>query len=346
MRPYKLVLFSILAFATLGCAQDSATTFTVENIWDCNYSAFPSICEFKGQYYVSFREGESHIFDRNGIAAGQTRILRSCDGKEWEPVALLTKESYDLRDPKLSVTPDGKLMVTMGGSRYVDKVLEACVPHVSFSEDGKTFTEPEPVIYPDATDSEWFWRVTWNEGTGYAVTYHKLDNEKFALVKTKDGKNYETVHKFDNIGGFPNETTVRFLPDGRMALLIRREKEDAMAYWATSTAPYTEWTIKALNFRIGGPDFIVTGDNEVIAGGRSYVQGERLTYIWEGDFDGNFNSRFILPSGGDNSYPGFLTVGDELWTVYYSSHQLKDEEGKARAGIYLAKIPIDYFSKF
>ena len=51
----------------------------------------------------------------------------------------------------------------------------------------------------------------------------------------------------------------------------------------------------------------------------------------------------ILPSGGDNSDPGVLQVGDELWIVYYSSHELRWEDGRARAGIYLARVPLSHF---
>ena len=85
----------------------------VERIWDRGYSAFPSIVRYKGAMYVSFREGVSHIFDENGIAAGRTRILRSRNGRRWKSVALLSKEGYDLRDPKLSVTPDGNYLNTV-----------------------------------------------------------------------------------------------------------------------------------------------------------------------------------------------------------------------------------------
>ena len=51
----------------------------------------------------------------------------------------------------------------------------------------------------------------------------------------------------------------------------------------------------------------------------------------------------ILPSGGDNSDPGVLQVGDELWIVYYSSHELTREDGRPRAGIYLARVPLSHF---
>jgi len=103
----------------------------VVRIWDRDYSAFPSIVRYGDALYVSFREGVSHIFDENGIAAGKTRILRSTDGEHWESVALLEKEGYDLRDPKLSVTADGRLMVIQGGSVYIDKKLERRIPQVS-----------------------------------------------------------------------------------------------------------------------------------------------------------------------------------------------------------------------
>jgi len=343
----RISIFALGVFLLSACcaAPENTVTFSVDRIWDRNYCAFPSIEKFKGNYFVTFREGESHVFDKNGIAAGKTRILCSADGKKWESVALLSKEGFDLRDPKLSVMPDGRLMVIMGALEYDGKKLLGCVPEVSFSEDGKNFSEPQRVVFPEGGDFEWFWRLTWHEGTGYVVTYREKSENKCVLLKTVDGINYSTVTILD-INGAPNETTLRFLPDGRMALLARREFDDQEGFWGVSSAPFTEWTFRPIGFRIGGPDFILTGENELVAGGRSYTHKEKKMYLWKGDFDGNFRSAFVLPSRGDCSYPGFLQVGDELWVVYYSSHELKNEEGGPRAGIYLAKLPLEYFDVF
>ena len=41
----------------------------------------------------------------------------------------------------------------------------------------------------------------------------------------------------------------------------------------------------------------------------------------------------ILPSGGDNSYPGLVWHDDLLWISYYSSHE-------TNTSIYLAKVRI------
>jgi hypothetical protein len=57
---------------------------------------------------------------------------------------LLSEEGIDLRDPKLSVTPDERLMISMGGSVYEGKDLVDRQPRSAFSEDGETWTDPIP----------------------------------------------------------------------------------------------------------------------------------------------------------------------------------------------------------
>ncbi|UKI18107.1 MAG: hypothetical protein L6V80_00420 [Bacteroidales bacterium] len=151
----------------------------------------------KGQYYCSFREGETHIFDSQGNAEGKIRILTSRDGKRWKPLPLIGKQGYDLRDPKLSITPDGRLMVIVGGSIYRNRQIVGRIPQVLFSEDGRTFTPPEPIELDSAASSgtDWLWRVTWNGDTGYGVNYAmRPDGDAdIHLVSTKDGIHYDLV---------------------------------------------------------------------------------------------------------------------------------------------------------
>jgi hypothetical protein len=78
----------------------------------------------------------------------------------------------------------------------------------------------------------------------------------------------------------------------------------------------------------------------LVAGGRSYPAGSAArTALFTGKNSGNFVETITLPSGGDNSYPGFLISGNELWVRYYSTHETKN------ASIYLAKIPLEYFKR-
>jgi len=331
---------------------------SVSRIWDNEYSAFPSIVEFKGKYYVSFREGKSHVFDENGIAAGATRIIFSEDGEHWKSAALLKKDGFDLRDPKLSVTPDGRLMVIMGGSIYEDKVLKGQIPHVSFSADGENFTDPVPVVFDgNITDNEeWIWRVTWKGSVGYGVTYGK----HFALLKTLDGLHYEYVTELSpDTEGVPGESTIRFTKDGRMLMMVRCEKTDNTGRWGVSEYPYTEWKWTPMSFHLGGPDFIVLEDGSLVAGSRyTFPSKTNKTMILRGNTDGQFEEMLLVPSAGDTSYPGFIEVGDEIWMVYYSCHESIDgtlsgtmyqyEAGKSkrhRAAIYLARCPKSWFVK-
>lgn len=65
----------VYAFLSLFCvsyAQVNDLKYSVKKIWDNDsHTAFTSIIKYKGKYYCSFREGASHIFDKNGNAEGK-----------------------------------------------------------------------------------------------------------------------------------------------------------------------------------------------------------------------------------------------------------------------------------
>lgn len=336
-RPTQLILPLLLALFTCAQAQLPKGT-TVTKIWDkAAYNAFTDLILFKGQFYCSFREGEHHVFG----ADGTVRILRSNNGTQWESVADLAVPGIDLRDPKLSITSDGRLMVIIGGSIYDGKTLKGRKPHVSFSTDGRSFSTPQQVT----TDADiiswgsWIWRVTWHNGIGYAIDYQIGPEErkgpnKIVLVKTTNGTHFSKVSELD-IDGFPNESTVRFDKEGVMHVMVRRELDDQMGVMATSSFPFTEWTYEKMNYRLGGPNFLFDKKGNIIATTRVYTPEVYTGLLANNGTGGQFNELLRLPSGGDNSYAGMLFKGKYLWISYYSSH-----EGKS--AIYLAKVPVKF----
>ena len=339
----RILLICFMALSTTFWSKAQQISYSAEKIWDNGmHNAFTSIEKFKGEDYITFREGETHIFDSKGNAEGKIRILHSKDGQKWEALPAIGKEGYDLRDPKFSITPDGRLMVIIGGSIYRNKELVGSQPHVMCSSDGRTFTEPQPVnVDPKyRTERDWLWRVTWHGGVGYSVSYGRNEQGQtpLYLYSTTDGINYKHITSF-NIDNFPNEATIRFLNDGRMAIMVRREQGDRACMWGVSAAPYTEWEWKKMGTFLGGPDFIVLDDEHIVAGGRTLLGYDAKTSLFVGTKDGKFEQTVILPSGGDTSYPGFVVVGDELWVSYYSMHDSKN------ASIHLAKIPLSVFGK-
>ena len=312
--------------------------YSVTKIWDsAPHSAFTDLIKFKGRFYCAFREGTGHIPEKDGSGDGEIRILVSDDGVVWKSSALLTKKGFDLRDAKLSVTPNGRLMVVMGGSIYDKADLKGRITQVSFSDrKGENFSDPQPISVDASirSDVDWLWRVTWYKKTGYGVIYqYEKDRDKewmAYLVKTTDGIHYQSVTKLD-VTGKPNEATVDFTKSGEMRILIRREGEDRNGWLGYSSAPYTNWKWTDLGIRLGGPNLIIFPNGKTIIGSRSFRENKSHTSLFGLDETGKAVELLELPSGNDTSYPGFVVQGDELWVSYYSGHE-------GRTSIYLAKL--------
>ena len=214
----------------------------------------------------------------------------SSDATRWESIALVREEGIDLRDPKLTVTPDDRLMIVAGGSVYDGMTLVGRQPRVAFSKDGREWTPPRRVL----SEGEWLWRVTWHEGRCYGVTYNASmrgtdearaaaasgtappgpADWKLKLVASHDGLEYDVITHLD-VPGHPNETTLRFLRGGEMIALVRREGGNRFGWIGSSRAPYTDWSWKETTHRLGGPNFIVLPDGTLWAAGRSYPGGAK-----------------------------------------------------------------------
>ena len=343
-----------LSVACLGClmlfaasaaaAADKPEILSVEKIWDQGqHNAFTDLIRWRGKWYCSFREADAHVG-----GDGKLRVLESVDGQKWEPVGLVEETGIDLRDPKLSITPDNRLMIVAGGSVYQGgKKLLGRQPRVTFSADGRAWTAPQRVL----TEDEWLWRVTWHDGQAYGMSYNAAArssteakaaaaNQPFApgpaewklkLVTSTDGLKWDLVTHLD-VPGHPNESTVRFMPDGEMIAMVRREGGSKNGWIGTSKPPYQQWKWHEAGHRWGGPNFIVLPDGSMWAGSRSHQEKGALTALARFGRE-IYEPVLTLPSGGDTSYPGLVWHEGILWMSYYASH-----EGKT--AIYLAKIKL------
>lgn len=326
---------AVLVFVAGAAAADvtiEAEVVEVEKIWDdAAHNAFTDLVYFGDQFYCAFREGRGHV-----SADGRIRVLRSPDADTWSAAALISFQGYDFRDAHLSITPDDRLMLIGGAApRKKDNERAPTGSFVSFSDDGDTWTDPVIVSEP----GRWLWRVTWHEGTAYGVSYTAGGNgdRYLSLLESTDGVQYEPLVErlFDK--GYPNETTLRFAPDGTCYALVRRDSFNnapTSTMLGVSEPNYTEWTWHDLGSEFnafGGPDLIRLPCGLWIAGGRMH-QGGAHTALTVLDVENKTMHRLLdLPSGGDTSYPGLLWRDETLYVSYYSSHQ-------DRTSIYLAKI--------
>ena len=305
-------------------------------VWDkAPHNAFTDLIRFKGKWFLALREASSHM--TLPAPSGDIRILSSEDGENWKSAALIKygTDLDDLRDPKLSVTPQGRLLMVCALDNYFPK--KKCDSYQSFaytSDDGIAWEGPHKI----GESNLWMWRVVWSpEGTAYGLAYDcKPKNRKWTtrLYRSKDGLRYDTFLPRFTPQDRVNEASMIFREDGSAVALVRRDGEGPDgAIVGIAKGDYSDWTFKELKQRIGGPHIIEVPGGHIFAAGRLYDGGARTSVGLLNPEAGVFTELLKLPSGGDNSYPGMVFHNGLLWVSYYSSH-----EGKAK--IYLAKIKV------
>lgn len=305
-----------------------------QKVWDYgDHNAFTDLVFAFGKFHLAFRESDSHEKGLNGII----RILTSQDGSAWEMSASMEVEGLDLRDPKLSVMPDGKLMLLCGAVKWDKEGNKVFIDTlVSFCDERHEFSPFVQVL----DRNQWLWQIVWHQGVGYGVSYQtaKEAEKEITLWETEDGLCYKRINVFKHPGK-PNETVTRILPNGTMVLLTRRnEPSSASALLGAAIFPYQDFVFKPIGYFLGGPNFLIFSDNEMWISGRAmYLSPYHFTtktVLIRSASDG-FRRELILPSGGDTGYPGLLYHEGYLWISYYSSH-----EGKA--AIYIAKAMLTH----
>lgn len=326
---YRAFLFvvSLVLFGSPEARGEGPRLIAVSKIWDQGkHNAFTDLARWRDRWYCVFREGDGHVG-----GDGQVRVITSADGNSWTSAALIAEEGIDLRDPKLTITPDDRLMIVAGGSVYRGgKVLLGRQPRVTFSKDGRNWDAPRRVL----DEGDWLWRVTWHEGKAYGVSYRPTPKDRaeaewvIDLCVSDDGLKFERLKRLE-VPNRPGEATLRFQADGAMLALVRRESGDTHAWFGRARPPYQEWEWRDTGMRFGGPNFLVMPDGPLWAAGRSYP-GRAQTVLAELTAKG-LETALTLPSGGDTSYPGLVLHDGLLWMSYYSTH-----EGKSM--IYLARI--------
>ena len=324
IRVNRWMALAIMIAVTTVDAAPKAELISARRIWDrAPHNAFTDLIRHKDVWYCVFREGQGHVSPDGGL-----RVIRSRDGKAWTSAALLTSPTADLRDPKITITPDGRLMLT--GAAAVHPPAD--VKHqtqVWFSRDGRTWSERHPIGEPNS----WLWRVTWHQDRAYGVGYRTDGTRGTRLYASRDGKTFKPhVASFFN-RGYPNESSLVFLPDQTALCLLRRDGSAASAQLGRAEPPYTRWTWKDLGTRIGGPRMIRLADGRLLAAVRLHEPRAHTGLCWVDAEAGTLTEFLALPSGGDTSYPGLVVHDGLLWVSYYSSHE-------AKTSIYLAKVKL------
>ena len=315
-----------LMLAGLPLSSQEARLLDVRKIWDAApHNAFTDLLRHEGKWYCVFREGKTHV-----SPDGRIRVLSSRDGETWQSEARISHEHGDLRDPKITVAPGGRLQLTAAlAMNAPGGKMHRTFTWFSSGKDGTNWGLATPI----GDTNMWLWRVTWNEGTAYSCGYD-TGGEKFVrLYSSRDGKDFNVLVPSLFNEGYPNESSILFQADGTALCLLRRDGTPVTGLLGSAKRPYTEWQWKDLEQKIGGPHMIQLPNQKLVGVVRLYDKKVRTSVVSINAEDGRLKELLALPSGGDCSYAGIVWHDDRLWTSYYSSH-----EGKT--SIYLARVAL------
>ncbi len=299
-------------------------------IWDKSpHCAFTDLVEYKGRVYCCFREANKHVPD-NASEYGCIRIVETTDGNSWKSIGTVSDPDFDLRDPKLTVTPDSRLMLLYGRSTqdYANSIHPWTMAKFISDEEissGKINNENSYEISIDGDQklsNYWLWRIKWIGNTAYGIAYK---NDRYPiLVKSTDGINFSVEAVLDVLG---NEADIEILPDGRMLVVMRAQNGNG--FIGLSYEPFDKWEWIETSNLIHCPAML-TIDNKIYVAGRS-IWGTMLF----GYRDTDIEPLVLLPIGGcDNAYPGIICRDNQIWISYYG-------ESNNNISVYLSKIPLE-----
>ncbi len=340
-----------LLLASSGLAPvEAGPAVRVENVrrayHNGEHNAFTDLVKWRGRIWLAFRScPDGHMV----FPTSSVRILSSEDGREWREEHRFSVPLRDVRDPHFLVFRD-RLFVYTGtwysGEGELPREQYDLNKHLGYgvsTADGKAWEAPRPL---EGTYGHYIWRAAAREGVAYLCARRKAGHAEAsagasrdgqagveaALLESEDGLNWRFRSLVQETMG--NETAFLFEDDGTLLALSRESREGARL--SRSKPPHERWQAQELDRFVGGPLLAHWGGRVLAGGRRNTEEGPRTALYWLED--GGLAPFAELPSGGDNSYPGFVEMeGGRGLVSWYSSHE-KDESGRPITAIYLADL--------
>jgi hypothetical protein len=308
------------------------------------HNAFTDLIRWRDRFWLTFRScPDGHMVH----PTSSILVLSSDDARQWNVEHQFSVRQRDTRDPHF-LDFQGKLFVYTGtwysGDTTLPRDQYDLNKHLGFAvwtEDGRKWNGPQLL---EGTYGHYIWRAASYSGKAYlcgrrnrnhAQVIGDRDQRQSAMLESDDGLVWRFHCFFQENRG--DEVAFVFGEEGDLTAIGRCGSRPAQLL--KSQPPYAQWTRKNLPAYIGGPLLARWGDRWLVGGRRSTPDGPRTALYWL--VDDQLNQCAELPSGGDNSYPGFVALGPTRGIVsWYSSHE-KDAEGAAITAIYMADLEIE-----
>lgn len=311
---------------------------------DGNHNAFTDLCRYQDKYYLTFRNcPDGHML----FTSSRILVLQSDDARTWEQVCEFSVPERDVRDPHFMIFRD-RLFV-LSGTWLVDPVdsrnrsLNDHQGYAAWTDDGAQWQGPTLL---EGTHGYYIWRGGAYGDTAYLIGrcihgFARVEgNEEVRetteawLLKSSDGVHWERAGLIRPQYG--DEIAFQFETDGSI-VAIARGGASSPGQVCRAAPPYTEWACTSLGRNIGGPMLARWGDRYLVGGRRNIDPAQPRTVLYWLEDDA-IEEVLELPSGGDNSYPGFVEMSPTKGLLsYYSSHE-GSGTSLAPSAIYLADL--------
>lgn len=308
------------------------------------HNAFTDLCRFRGKLYLTFRScPDGHMVHPTSAIL----ILSSEDGIHWEEIHRFSVPQRDVRDPHFLLFKDRLFVIT--GTWYtgtstlpLDQYdLNKHLGYAVWSDDGEVWSGPQML---EGTFGHYVWRAASDGNLAYLcgrrnprfemTARGEGDSVESVMLASEDGLVWRKHGLFQETEG--DETAFWIDPQGKLTGVARRAR-NRPAQLLRSEPPYLHWDRKELERGVGGPMIVRWGDHWLVGGRDTSRPSLPVTALdW---LDGDRLVRALeLPSGGDNSYPGFVELDENHALLsYYSSHE-EDRQGRPMTAIYLAQL--------
>ncbi len=322
IRLSTAMLAACVALSSLSRADDLVKPLEVHTVFaNGKHNAFTAMRRFHGDLWLAFRSGDSH-----NSPTADVLVLRSKDGKDWQPAYTLDAVADD-RDPQMVAT-EKRLFLYSPGMKGAE--LDTWL---TYTDDGKTWSPPQKVYEPQYI----LWKPCLHEGVFYAAAHKKDESSagkgrEVHLVKSADGIQWDKVSTIRG-GNWESETTL-FIDDKHHATAFLRQKYGApQAQILEADPPYASWTARPADI----PHF--SGHSVHTFRGVTYLLSRSMKadrtsgaaiYIFAG---GKLTPYCELPAGGDCAYLDAVEDGPNMLVSYYSTHE-------GSTNIYLATVPL------
>lgn len=331
-------LMSIFLIGNLS-AQDTARLVKAEVVWSSEKHVVATDL-------VRFNDAWIMVCCENSTAYQQEGVLRLITSKQtlpWESLAIVESPTKGklLRQPRLSVQPDGHLMLTAVGivanpqSTQPLSQFGGTIQTLTWSSiDGRNWSHARPVGNAGFIQG----KCASHDKTVYSYTRGFIcgNAQTIKIESGVDQQSMKEIYTKTLAEFFPNEASLTFTSDQGVCLMSRVGERGKFQTGLLGIAkqPFLSWQWKETSAPVSFPNLIRIADDHVLVVGGLLDKQARTSVSRLNLETGELTELLAIPTNGLPTQTGVATYGGRVWVSFHS-----DVQGKKSA--HLAEVIVE-----